>query len=173
MDGAPQELPPNPGAPPRTADPTRLDAALSTLELTVRRRLDGLLQGDYRSLFYGYGLDFADLREYQPQDDVRTMLAEYKRRRDNLHPEIASIPGVRCLRPEGAFYFWLNVEQRLGPSLPTTLALASRFLVEQKVAVVPGEGFSAPGYLRISFARSLTDLQDGVARLRTFLGARR
>ena len=108
-----------------------------------------------------------------PQDDVRTMLAEYKRRRDNLHPEIASIPGVRCLRPEGAFYFWLNVEQRLGPSLPTTLALASRFLEEQKVAVVPGEGFSAPGYLRISFARSLTDLQDGVARLRTFLGARR
>ena len=35
------------------------------------RRLDGLLQGDYRSLFYGYGIDFADLREYQPEDDVR------------------------------------------------------------------------------------------------------
>ena len=35
------------------------------------RRLDGLLQGDYRSLFYGYGVDFADLREYQPEDDIR------------------------------------------------------------------------------------------------------
>src|SRR5918911_4564960 len=34
-------------------------------------RLDGLLQGDYRSLFYGYGVDFADLREYQPEDDIR------------------------------------------------------------------------------------------------------
>ena len=44
---------------------------LYRLDWQVIRRLDGLLQGDYRSLFYGYGLDFADLREYQPEDDVR------------------------------------------------------------------------------------------------------
>jgi uncharacterized protein (DUF58 family) len=44
---------------------------LQRLDWQVVRRLDGLLQGDYRSLFYGYGLDFADLREYQPGDDIR------------------------------------------------------------------------------------------------------
>jgi len=44
---------------------------LQRLDWQVIRRLDGLLQGDYRSLFYGYGLDFADLREYQPEDDIR------------------------------------------------------------------------------------------------------
>jgi uncharacterized protein (DUF58 family) len=44
---------------------------LQQLDWHVIRRLDGLLQGDYRSLFYGYGLDFADLREYQPGDDIR------------------------------------------------------------------------------------------------------
>jgi uncharacterized protein (DUF58 family) len=44
---------------------------LQRLDWQVIRRLDGQLQGDYRSLFYGYGVDFADLREYQPQDDVR------------------------------------------------------------------------------------------------------
>ena len=44
---------------------------LQRLDWQVIRRLDGLLQGDYRSLFYGYGVDFADLREYQPGDDVR------------------------------------------------------------------------------------------------------
>jgi len=44
---------------------------LQRLDWQVVRRLDGLLQGDYRSLFYGYGVDFADLREYQPQDDIR------------------------------------------------------------------------------------------------------
>jgi uncharacterized protein (DUF58 family) len=44
---------------------------LQRLDWKVIRRLDGLLQGDYRSLFYGYGIDFADLREYQPEDDIR------------------------------------------------------------------------------------------------------
>src|SRR5262245_54500497 len=44
---------------------------LQRLDWHVIRRLDGLLQGDYRTLFYGYGVDFADLREYQPEDDIR------------------------------------------------------------------------------------------------------
>ena len=47
------------------------EAVLRRLEWTVMRRLDGLLQGDYRTLFRGFGLDFADLREYQYGDDVR------------------------------------------------------------------------------------------------------
>ncbi len=51
-----------------TSTPERI---LQRLDWQVIRRLDGLLQGDYRSLFYGYGVDFADLREYQPDDDVR------------------------------------------------------------------------------------------------------
>jgi uncharacterized protein (DUF58 family) len=50
------------------ATPERI---LHRLDWQVIRRLDGLLQGDYRSLFYGYGVDFADLREYQPEDDIR------------------------------------------------------------------------------------------------------
>src|SRR5450756_1896823 len=47
------------------------DRILQRVDWQVIRRLDGLLQGDYRSLFYGYGIDFADLREYQPEDDIR------------------------------------------------------------------------------------------------------
>ncbi|RIK44309.1 MAG: DUF58 domain-containing protein [Chloroflexi bacterium] len=47
------------------------EGILLRLDWQVIRRLDGLLQGDYRSLFFGYGVDFADLREYQPEDDVR------------------------------------------------------------------------------------------------------
>ncbi|VCU70452.1 hypothetical protein PIGHUM_02524 [Pigmentiphaga humi] len=58
-------------APP--AAPPRLDAEelMRRLDWTVIRRLDGALQGDYRTLFRGFGLDLADLREYQPRDDVR------------------------------------------------------------------------------------------------------
>lgn len=55
-------------APAQGATPEQI---LQRLDWHVVRRLDGLLQGDYRSLFYGYGVDFADLREYQPGDDVR------------------------------------------------------------------------------------------------------
>jgi uncharacterized protein (DUF58 family) len=54
--------------PASAATPERI---LQRLDWKVIRRLDGLLQGDYRSLFYGYGVDFADLREYQPEDDIR------------------------------------------------------------------------------------------------------
>jgi uncharacterized protein (DUF58 family) len=53
---------------PERVTPERI---LQRLDWQVIRRLDGLLQGDYRSLFYGYGVDFADLREYQPEDDIR------------------------------------------------------------------------------------------------------
>ena len=54
--------------PAPTLTPERI---LQRLDWKVIRRLDGLLQGDYRTLFYGFGVDFADLREYQPEDDVR------------------------------------------------------------------------------------------------------
>jgi uncharacterized protein (DUF58 family) len=47
------------------------ESILLRLDWNVIRRLDGMLQGDYRSLFYGFGVDFADLREYQPEDDIR------------------------------------------------------------------------------------------------------
>lgn len=53
-----------------TAQPTP-EHILQRLDWHIIRRLDGLLQGDYRTLFYGAGLDFADLRQYQPQDDSR------------------------------------------------------------------------------------------------------
>lgn len=56
---------------PRAATLSEADALLRQLEWTVSRRLDGILQGDYRSLFRGFGLDLADLREYQAHDDVR------------------------------------------------------------------------------------------------------
>src|SRR5882724_12908491 len=54
-----------------TASAPTPERILQRLDWQVIRRLDGLLQGDYRSLFYGYGVDFADLREYQPEDDIR------------------------------------------------------------------------------------------------------
>lgn len=65
-----------------TSAPERI---LHRLDWQVIRRLDGQLQGDYRSLFYGYGVDFADLREYQPEDDIRYIDWNVSARMDTLY----------------------------------------------------------------------------------------
>src|SRR4028118_2137718 len=66
-----------------TPTPARTpERILQRLDWQVIRRLDGMLQGDYRSLFYGYGVDFADLREYQPEDDIRYIDWNVAGRRD-------------------------------------------------------------------------------------------
>jgi aspartate aminotransferase len=104
-----------------------------------------------------------------PQEIVDTMLAEYRRRRDVVYPAVCAIDGVTCVRPEGGFYVFPNVRRYLGRRVPDTLSLASQLLEKSRVAVVPGEGFGAPGYLRLSFARPMAELEAGVARLRSFL----
>jgi aspartate aminotransferase len=106
-----------------------------------------------------------------PQKRVRELALEYRRRRDLVHPALSRIPGVTCVRPAGGFYLFPNVSRRLGGDVPDTLELARRLLREHGVAVVPGEGFGAPGYLRISLARPLSELREGSRRLASFLAS--
>jgi aspartate aminotransferase len=103
-----------------------------------------------------------------PQDELQKMAAEYRRRRDFVHPRIAAIPGVTCAEPEGGFYVFPDVSRRLTKEMPDTLTLGARLLEEKQVAIVPGEGFMAPGTFRMSFATAFDDLQEGVARLEAF-----
>lgn len=103
------------------------------------------------------------------QQSVKRLEAEYRRRLRRIYPLLTSIPGVTCVRPGGGFYLFPSLAGHLGHRAPTTLALAMRLLDEEKVAVVPGEGFSAPGYVRISFARPVDELNEGIGRLAGFL----
>jgi aspartate aminotransferase len=104
------------------------------------------------------------------QKCVQELAAEYRRRRDFMGPALAAIPRVSCVMPAGAFYLFPNVGRCLSARIPTTLELARRLLEEKGIATVPGEGFGAPGYLRISFARPLEELREGAARIAAFLG---
>jgi aspartate aminotransferase len=103
-----------------------------------------------------------------PQDMVHELAAEYRRRRDSVQPLLDAIPGVVCPAPEGSFYLFPNVTSHLSKEMPDTVTLATRLLDEHAVAVVPGEGFNAPGYFRVSCARSLEDLREGARRLASF-----
>jgi aspartate aminotransferase len=108
-----------------------------------------------------------------PQDVVHQLAAEYRRRRDFMQPKIDALPGVVCPAPEGSFYLFPNVQRHLSKELPDTVTLGTRLLEEKAVAVVPGEGFGAPGYFRLSCARSLEDLREGARRLAEFLSGTR
>jgi aspartate aminotransferase len=105
-----------------------------------------------------------------PRGIVRDLAAEYRRRKDVIHPAVAALPGVACREPEGGFYLFPDVRRRLTSALPDTMALGARLLEEEQVAVVPGEGFGAPGFFRLSFAASLPDLREGARRLARFFG---
>jgi aspartate aminotransferase len=102
------------------------------------------------------------------QKMVRDLAAQYRRRMEAVQPELDSLPGVECPESEGGFYLFPRVARHLSGQLPDTMALASRLLEEQGVAVVAGEGFGAPGHLRVSLATSLEDLKEGVRRMGEF-----
>jgi aspartate aminotransferase len=108
-------------------------------------------------------------------DAVGRMRAVFDRRRRRIHELLDAIPGVRCVRPQGAFYAFPSLAGALGRPLggrtpATTLELADIVLEQARVAIVPGEAFGAPGYARLSYALGDDDLEEGLARLAKLLG---
>jgi aspartate aminotransferase len=103
-----------------------------------------------------------------PQDAVRAMVAEFHRRRDFLVRGLNRLPGVTCVLPQGAFYAFPNVR---ATGIPSPL-LARRLLDEAGVAVLAGNSFgpAGDGYLRLSYANSLANLEAAIERMDEFLG---
>jgi len=104
-----------------------------------------------------------------PQATVTAMLDEYRTRRDQLHAWLTSDPRLRCRKPAGAFYMFVDISEALSPELRTSLDWADALLEEQRVAVTPGEAFDAPGTIRISYATSMELLKEGSARILAFV----
>jgi aspartate aminotransferase len=103
-----------------------------------------------------------------PQESVATMLAEYIKRRAWLLEALRQIPGITCNEPEGAFYAFPNVRGLLRGDIKTSGDLARRLLEEEHTVVTDGAGFGAEGYIRISYATSMAQLEEGLKRIRRF-----
>jgi len=104
-------------------------------------------------------------------DTVPVMLAEYAKRRKRIVEGLNAIPGVKCGQPGGAFYAFPDVSAHLsGPHAlaKDTTELATLLLDKARVALVGGDAFGAPGYLRISYATSLDRIEEGLRRLDRF-----
>jgi aspartate aminotransferase len=105
-----------------------------------------------------------------PQESVQTMLAEYARRREKIVAGLRSIPGVECVKPEGAFYVYPNVGGALEKAgMEDATAFAERLLEEVHVALVPGPAFGTREHVRISYATSQEQIDEGLRRMKQFI----
>ncbi len=107
-------------------------------------------------------------------DFVADMKTEYVKRRDYMVERLNSLPGISCKKPSGAFYVMMNIKELIGSEICGHVInsaddFASALLEKANVALVPGEGFMAPGYLRWSYATSIENIQKGIDRLEKFL----
>jgi aspartate aminotransferase len=107
-------------------------------------------------------------------ESVPVMLAEYARRRKRIVEGLRAIPGVTCEMPGGAFYAFPNVSAHLANGASEhalakdATELAKLLLDEARVALVPGDAFGAPGYLRLSYATSIERIEEGLRRMERF-----
>jgi aspartate aminotransferase len=106
-----------------------------------------------------------------PLDEVYTMQAAFRERRDYLVDALNSIPGVRCFKPGGAFYAFPDISSYLGGKgvngepINTSSDLVMYLLEHSGVAMVPGDAFGEPNGIRLSYATSMENLVESVRRL--------
>jgi aspartate/methionine/tyrosine aminotransferase len=104
-----------------------------------------------------------------PQETVEEMRQAFNNRRKLMYSLISGLPGVRCVEPQGAFYVFPDFSQALHGRWESTADLATTILEDAGVALVPGESFGTPGYLRLSYAVGEADIERGVDRIRQLL----
>src|SRR5262249_16093486 len=107
-----------------------------------------------------------------PQESVAQMLTEYTARRNWLVSTLKNIPGLTCNEPEGAFYAFPNVSAAFGDGIKNSAEFAQRLLEEEQTVVTEGGAFGAEGYIRLSYATSMGQLQEGIKRIKRFVEQR-
>lgn len=109
-----------------------------------------------------------------PQDIIDEMAAEFVKRRDYMVDRINKIPGLSCIKPNGAFYVMMNISKIIGKEICGTVVkgsddFANLLLEKANVALVPGSGFGTDIHVRLSYATSLKNITEGLNRIENFL----
>ncbi|MBI4973617.1 pyridoxal phosphate-dependent aminotransferase [Candidatus Roizmanbacteria bacterium] len=100
---------------------------------------------------------------------IKKMIKEFKKRRDFLCRALTQMTDLSWEKPEGTFYLFVNIQKLLNKKYPTSEKWAEALLSVASVAVIPGEAFYAPGYIRICFTTSIKNLSEGVKNINTFI----
>lgn len=111
-----------------------------------------------------------------PTDELEKMRLEFDKRREYMVKTLNAMPGVKCVEPKGAFYAFPDVSSFTGKTTPSgkvidsDLALCDYLIGDAQVACVPGSAFYAPGFIRLSYATSMANIEKGLARIADALG---
>lgn len=109
-----------------------------------------------------------------PQEDRERMVEAFAKRAELIYQLLNEIPGVTCRMPAGAFYVLPNIKSAIGKryhgeQIQSSIHFSELLLKEKLVAVVPGEAFGAPGYMRLSYATSEENIRKGLERIKAFM----
>jgi len=103
------------------------------------------------------------------QSVIKDMVSEFKKRRDFIVKELNEISGVKCYNPEGAFYVFPDISGVIkNKNLKGSADFSSKLLDEKKVAVVPGVAFGNDSHIRLSYATSMKNIEEGIKRIKEF-----
>ena len=145
------------------AGPTELAKAVSTIQGQSTSNASSVAQAAALAALEG------------PQACVDEMRAAFDERRKVMVERLRAIPGVECLAPDGAFYVFPYLgafagrKTAAGKTLADDVQLSEYLLEAGRVAVVPGTGFGAPGFVRLSYATSMAKIEEGLGRMREAL----
>jgi len=103
----------------------------------------------------------------EPQENIIAMKEEFQKRRDLMMAAFDPVPEVKYIKPDGAFYLFCDFSQ-----LGVSLDIAKQILDDVNVAIIPGEGFGAPGFMRLSFATSTEQIEEGTKRIAQWIKKR-
>ncbi len=108
-----------------------------------------------------------------PQDEVKKMLVEYKKRRDLLVKLVNEVPGMKCHSPKGAFYLMVNVREILDKLRITAAEFCDRLMKEANVLILPCTVFGHFGedFVRFSYVSTEENIVEGMARIKKFVGS--
>ncbi len=109
-----------------------------------------------------------------PTDAQSAMIEEFKKRRDYMTKRINSIKGISCVEPMGAFYVMMNISRLFGKEvegelIKDSLSFSNSLLKHAKVAVVPGIGFGVDDFVRLSYATSMENIENGLDRIEGYV----
>ena len=103
--------------------------------------------------------------EGKADEDMEIMRVQFEKRRNIAIEQFNAIDGLSCVKPDGAFYLFVNIKNITSDSMD----FSAKLLEKEGVAVVPGLAFGTEGYFRFSFATDLESIEEGIRRIKKFI----